>query len=34
MVADYRTVNDTIEPVILPTINLEDKAALFADATT
>ena len=34
MVTDYRAVNDTIEPAAMPTLNLEDKASIFADATT
>ena len=33
MVTDYRAVNNTFEPAVMPMPNLEDKASLFAGAT-
>ena len=33
MITDYRAVNDSIEPAVMPMPNLEDKTSLFAGAT-
>ena len=33
MAADYRAVNDTIEPAAMPMPDLEDNASLFSGAT-